>query len=483
MKRFLRIVSLLLVALILVLIVNTIRFSSKQMQVEPISLKAVNDAPIQRLTEAVQVPTVSAKLPADSSAFRAFDEWLDQAFPGVDSLLDQKRLGTFSRLYTWPGKNANLKPVMLIAHTDVVDIATPDAWAHEPFSGAIADGFVWGRGTLDDKVSVMGILEAVELLLQEGYSPERTIYFGFGHDEEVGGSGAQAIAKHLKEEGITLEYVLDEGYYVIEEALPGLVKPLAMVGISEKGYVTLKLEAEVEEAGHSSMPPQITAIGVLSDALQKLEQNPFPAKIEGPLREMFEYAGPEMSPAFRMVFANLWLTGGLIKKQLSAGAASNALLRTTTAPTIVNAGLQENVLPTRAEAVVNFRIIPGETAETVLVRVKDLVENDHLTVAMKTDGIYKDPSPVASTEAFGYQVISKTIRELFPDAVVAPNVTIGATDVSYYSEVSDQLYRFLPFQLQQEDLSRIHGSNERVGIDQYKRAIRWYEQLIRNSCR
>lgn len=483
MKRFLRIVLLLIVALLAVLIVNTIRFSSKQILVDPIVIQPLDDAPVNRLAEAVQIPTISAKLVEDSSQFHKFDQWLDQEFPLVDSLLEQKRLGTFARLYKWPGKNSNLKPVMLIAHLDVVDIAAPNDWTYPPFSGTIADGFIWGRGTLDDKVSVLGILEAVEGLLAEGYTPERTIYLGFGHDEEIDGSGAQAIAADLEAQGIELEYILDEGYYVIEKALPGLDEPLAMIGISEKGYVTLRLEVKLEEGGHSSMPPKITAIGVLSAALQILDQEPFPAKIEGPLRQMFEYAGPEMRPAFKMLFANLWLTGGLIKKQLSAGTASNALLRTTTAPTIVRAGLQENVLPTQAEATINFRIIPGETAESVLQRVKDLVENEYLTVQMKTDGIFKDPSPVASTEAFGYQVISRTIKEMFPGVVVAPNVAIGATDVSYYSEVSDNLYRFLPFQLAQSDLSRIHGSDERIAVDQYKRAIRWYEQLIRNSCK
>lgn len=483
MKRLLRWLAFLLTVLLLILVVNTIRFSSKQIPVDPITIAPLGEGPVQRLAKAIQIPTISTQLPEDSAAFFRFSDWLDEQFPLADSLLNKQSFETFSRLYTWPGRNPKLKPIMLIAHLDVVDIADPDAWTHEPFSGAVSKGFIWGRGTLDDKVSVLGILEAVERLLVEGYAPERTLYLGFGHDEEVGGSGAQAIAQYLKGQEIELAYVLDEGSYIIEEALPGLKAPLALVGISEKGYVTLELEVQLPAGGHSSMPPRQTAIGLLSSALYKLDQQPFPAKIEGPLRQMFRYAGPEMDPAFKMIFANLWLTGGLIKKQFSAAPASNALLRTTTAPTIIRAGLQENVLPTNARATINFRIIPGETSQSVLERVRTIAGSEYLTVRTLPDGIHNNPSPVASTESFGYQVLSRTIREVFPEVVVAPNLTIGATDVRHYTEVSDNLYRFLPFQLQQADLSRIHGSNERIATEQYKKAICWYVQLIRNSCR
>jgi carboxypeptidase PM20D1 len=474
---------LILVGLILVLIVNTIRFNSKQIQVAAIEVKPLDDAPVKRLAKAIQFSTISSQLQQDSSAFRAFDEWLGDNFPLVDSLLTLRRYGAFSRLYHWPGKNPNIKPIMLIAHLDVVAVQEPAAWEKGAFEGIVEDGFLWGRGTLDDKVSVLGILEAAELLLAEGYAPERSLYFGFGHDEEIGGTGAIAMAKALEEAGVQLEYILDEGYYIIEKAFPGLAAPLAIIGLSEKGYVTLQLDVQMADGGHSSMPPPETAIGVLSAAIQKLETEPFPAKIAGPLKQMFTYAGPEMSPVFKMVMANLWLTSGLLSKQLAASSTTNALLRTTTAPTIIKAGIQENVMPTQAQAIVNFRIIPGETAASVKQRVEDLVGSELLKVSYVSEGIFKDPSPVSSTEAFGFQVISKTIREVFPEVVVAPSVTIGATDVSNYSGVSDQLYRFLPLQLSQPDVKRIHGNNERIGVDQYKKSIRFYEQLIRNSCR
>lgn len=483
MKRLLRLLMFLLLGLVLVLLVNTIQFSSKQIQVDPIVVKPLDDAPVERLAEAVQFQTISAQLKQDSSAFRAFDKWIKTTFPLVDSLLTLEKYGDLSSLYHWPGKSPNLKPVMLIAHLDVVAVQEAAAWEQPAFDGVIEDGFVWGRGTLDDKVSVLGILEAAELLLAEGYVPERSLYFGFGHDEEVGGTGAQTMAAALKAKGVELEYILDEGSYVIEGAFPGLDVPLAIINLSEKGYVTLRLDVQMQDGGHSSMPPKETAIGVLSAAIQKLEANPFPAKIKGPVKEMFRYAGPETSPVFKVIMANLWLTNGLLIKQLEKGSASNALLRTTTAPTIINSGIQENVLPTQGQATINFRIIPGETAASVKQRVEDLVGSEFLTVNYVKDGIFKEPSPVSSTDAFGFQVISKTIRELFPEAVVAPGVMVGAADVSYYSEVSDQLYRFLPLQLAQPDLKRIHGNNERISAEAYKTSIRFYEQLIRNSCR
>ncbi|MEM6380055.1 MAG: M20 family peptidase [Bacteroidota bacterium] len=483
MKRLLRWLMLFLLGLILVLLVNTIRFSSKQIQIDPIVVKPLDDAPVKRLAEAVRFQTISANLEQDSSAFYAFDQWLVQTYPLVDSLLSLSRYGAFSRLYHWPGKNPNLDPIMLIAHLDIVGIQEASAWEKPPFEGLVEDGFIWGRGTLDDKVSVLGILEATELLLAEGYAPGRSLYFGFGHDEEIGGTGAQAMAASLKAEGVELEYILDEGYFVIEEALPGLAEPMAIIGLSEKGYVTLSLDVKLEEGGHSSMPPSETAIGVLSSAIQKLEDQPFPAKIDGPLKEMFRYAGPEMSPLFKTVMANLWLTNGILIKQLEASPTSNALLRTTTAPTIINAGIQDNVLPTKGQAIINFRIIPGETAESVKKRVEDLVGSKNLSVNYVSDGIFKNPSPVSSTEAFGFQVLARTIREVFPEAIVAPGVMVGAADISNYTEISDQLYRFLPLQVTQLDLKRIHGKNERVGVDQYKKCIRFYEQLIRNSCK
>ncbi|MFN7116893.1 MAG: M20/M25/M40 family metallo-hydrolase, partial [Saprospiraceae bacterium] len=266
-------------------------------------------------------------------------------------------------------------------------------------------------------------------------------------------------------------------------ALPGLAPPLAMVGVAEKGYVTLHLTAALDEGGHSSMPPKQTAIGILSDAITKLEANPFPARIDGAARGLLDHVGPEMPLPFKIVFANMWLTEDLLKWQFSQAPTSSALIRTTTAPTIIRAGVKDNVLPSTAEAKVNFRILPGETVETVIEQVRRTIGDGRVKVEPDKASFGENPSPVSATNTFGFSVIQKSIREVFPQAIVAPALVIGATDSRHYREVSDNIYRFLPVQVANADLSRIHGQNERVSIENYKNTIRFYRQLILNSTR
>jgi len=267
---------------------------------------------------------------------------------------------------------------------------------------------------------------------------------------------------------------------VIDDALPGLEQPLAMIGLAEKGYLSLELIARLPEGGHSSMPPAQTAVGVLSQAISQLQNNPFPAQIAGATRELFMYAGPEMNWPVRAVFANLWLTEGLLISQLSKTNTTAAMIRTTTAPTMVRAGVKDNVLPTEARAVINFRILPGETTETVINRVHRVIGDDRVTVAPLDSNIF-NPAPVSETSTFGFQVIHKTIGQLYPEAVVAPSLVIGATDSRHYQEVALQTYRFRPIQLEQADISGIHGIDERISVANYEKSIQWYYQLLRNS--
>ncbi len=332
---------MLLVILVLIGIIafNTIRFSSKQIQVEAAKKIEIGDEYIERLRRAIRIQNISFSDHIDSSAFRQMSTFLDTQFPRVDSLLEKKIFSEFSRLYYWPGKNAELKPILLMAHLDVVPIeeATRENWTRPPFSADIHDGQIWGRGTLDDKGSVLSILESVEMLLADGYQPARGIYLAFGHDEEVSGKrGAAKISNYLKEQNINFEYVLDEGMVIVGGALPGLDKPVALVGISEKGYTTLKLTVQLEEGGHSSMPPAETAIEILSKAILQLRAHPFPANLEGPMQELINHVGPEMNLTNKAVFANLWLFEGILKGQLSKSNSANAIIRTTTAPTVFN---------------------------------------------------------------------------------------------------------------------------------------------------
>lgn len=488
MKKLRRLLfRFLLLALIVILgtvAFNTINYSSKQFSYAPVELVDVPNQVIDRLAATVRFPTVSYPDRIDTTAILDLHRFIDSNYVWVDSLLEKYTVNDYSLVYHWPGRNQNLKPVLLIGHTDVVPVEKESAevWTMPPYSGAIKDGYIWGRGTLDDKVSVIGLLEAIELLLQKNHQPERSIYLAFGHDEEVSGqNGAKAMARRFKQQGIQFEYVLDEGAIVLENALPGLSKPLALIGNAEKGYATLTLTARLPEGGHSSMPPAETVIGLLSRSLLRLEDNPFPAKIEGPVKTLFDHTGPELDMPYKAVFANLWLFEGILMNQLAAKPTTNAILRTTIAPTILQAGLKENVLPTEATAKINFRILPGETPETVAAYVRKVLADERIEVKNESPKGAQAPSKVSSITSFGYNVIQKTAKEVFPDAVTTPSLVIVATDSRHYSDVADHIYRFLPLQLNNQDLKRIHGIDERISTDGYKRVVRFYYQLLINS--
>ena len=490
MKKLLRLLLRLflfsLVILAGIFTLNTIGFTSKQVKVEPVQKMEISEKVVSRLSKALQCPTVSYNHKIDTAAFLNLDTLLQASFPLVDSFLERETVNKYSFIYKWQGRNTKLSPILLMGHLDVVPVEESrlSDWEAPPFSGKIIDGNIYGRGTLDDKMSVMGLLEAVEILLKENYTPNRTVYLAFGHDEEVSGkNGAGAIAEKFKERKIDFEYVLDEGGMTLNNAMPGLDAPLAMIGIAEKGYVTLSLTAQLQNGGHSSMPPSQTAIGMLSEAIHKLQQNPFPAKIDGAVGALLNHVGPEMNLFNKVIFANSWLTEDLLIGQFSKSGSANALIRTTVAPTMLRGGFKENVLPTKASAKINFRILPGETTQSVLEYVRDVIDNEQVVVQFSEDSVKENPSPVSSTESFGFETIQATIQQLNPEAVVSPSLVIAQTDSRHFSKVAKDVYRYSPLTLNQEDLSRFHGLNERIEVEQYKNMIRFYRQLIMNSCR
>lgn len=439
-----------------------------------------------RLAEAVQFQTISTADAGawDSTGFLGLHTYIKDTFPLVDSLLEREVVSGLSLLYTWKGQDLTQKPMLLMGHMDVVPVppGTEIAWSHPPFSGARADGFVWGRGTLDDKVSVFGILEAVETLLRDGFEPQTTIYLAFGHDEEIRGSrGAQTIAKKLTNEGVLLSFVLDEGGGISKGVLPGIEAPVALIGTAEKGYVTLELTVEAE-GGHSSVPSRHTAVGRLSRAIARLEADPFPRDLEGPTLQMFERLAPSMDLFEKTIFANLWLLEPLVLHQLSREALTDAAIRTTTAATVMSGGAVENVLPTQARALVNFRIMPSETTESVLERVIDVVDDEDVKV-QKLPGSALEPSRVSDPNTESFALIERTLQQTMPgDIHVSPFLVLGGTDARYFEGIAEQVYRFAPIVLDgSEDAERIHGINERVRIDDYVQGVTFYYQLIRNA--
>ncbi|MFT4762614.1 MAG: carboxypeptidase PM20D1 [Paraglaciecola sp.] len=486
LRLFFRLTLLAVIGIATIFTIKTIRFASKQVKIESIEKIKIGNAPIQRFAKAVQIPTISSTSRVDTTAFENLDSFIQKNYPLMDSLLEKETVNRFSYIYKWQGKNPKLNPILLLAHLDVVPVeeGSLEKWTHLPFSGKIVDGAIWGRGSMDDKSSAFEIMEAVTMLLAVDYLPERTVYLAFGHDEEVSGlNGAQAIVEKFKQRKLEFEFILDEGSLIVENAVAGLANPLALIGIAEKGYTTLTLTANLEDGGHSSMPPAETAVGVLSKAIYTLQENPFPAKIDGAVRDMFDHIGPEMGAFNKTLFANLWLTEKLILKQFSQSPQSNAMIRTTTAPTMLRGGVKDNVLPTKASARINFRIIPGETVESVADYVRQTI-NDNRVIVMSGDAkLSQNPSVVSSTESFGFQIIQTTIQQLNPDVVVAPSLVIAATDSRHYTELSDHIYRFQPIQIEKTETKRFHGINERLEIENYKQGIRFYRELILNAGR
>jgi carboxypeptidase PM20D1 len=326
----------------------------------------------------------------------------------------------------------------------------------------------------------MGIMEAVEALLADGYKPLRTLYLAFGPDEEVGGQrGAAKIAELFKSRGIKADYILDESGAITTGVVPWVSTPVALVGIAEKGYLSLKLSVE-HEGGHSSMPPLQSAIGILASAIHNLERNQFPANLEGPTMQLFDYVGPEMPFGMKFLVANKWLFGRLIKGQLMKFQSTCPAVRTTIAVTVIRAGQRENVLPQSAQAIVNFRLFPGDSIEDVMEHVKTAIGDSRVKISIPGDNAI-EASKISDVNSEGFKILESTIRQVFPDAIVAPYLVPAATDARHYSEISGNILRFLPTRMNSEDLKRIHGTNERVDVENYKEVVQFYVQMIRNS--
>jgi len=435
------------------------------------------DTVSERLAQSLRFVTLSG---ADPRIFKAFHAFLADSFPRV--------FGTLAALVTpsdssqaicleWTGRDPSLSPILFLAHQDVVPVEpeTEKAWESPPFEGRIADGFVYGRGAMDDKGCLITVLAAAETLLSEGFQPERTIYFGFGDNEEIGGDGALRIADALRAKGVHLSFVIDEGMAVTQGYLPGFEMPVALLGIAEKGSALIELTATAE-GGHASMPPRPTASGLLAEAVTAIETHPMPASLNGPTRSMLEFLAPEARFPLNMVFANLWLFSPLVKANLARKPATDATTRTTMAVVKLESGIKENVVPSEARAVLNFRIQPGDTVDDVVRHVRSLVDTTHIAVTLRPDS--REPSPISSPETASFNLVSRVIRQVFPEAVVAPALVLGGTDSRHFSDMADAVYRFLPLRFLPGDAARIHGTNERVSVNNVAEMVRFYYGLI-----
>lgn len=484
MKKLLLTIVFAIVALVAVMLVraNTAFDDVQLAPAEDLPQLALNeDAVVERFANAIRLRTISHddRSNFDANAFLAFHDYLRQSFPLVHDQAEITIISDYSLVFHIAGSDPGLKPVLFMGHMDVVpvdDVTLPE-WTHDPFAGTIADGMIWGRGTVDNKLSVMSFLEATEALLADGYQPSRSLYLAFGHDEEVGGrDGAKETAKYLQEQGIEFEFVLDEGGLVGEGLMQGVDRPVAVIGVAEKGYVNLRLRVDAP-GGHSSQPPPQTALGTLSRAIVKVEDNPFPAELTY-IKQTFDAIAPYSTFGNRLAMANSWLIGPVVKSSLLGDKKSAASMRTTTAATMASGSSKSNILPTRAEAVVNFRIIPGETAESVRDRVTGIIDDDRVDVSMEYS---IDPSPVSPTDSYGYELLARTIRGFDDNIIVAPYLVQGGTDARYFYSVSPNVYRFIMARATPDTIRRIHGIDERIAVEDYLTAIRFYYAVMRQA--
>ncbi|SHF05678.1 carboxypeptidase PM20D1 [Microbulbifer donghaiensis] len=490
MKKLLLGIATTFLLLAALLLVRTATYTAPPLAEVAIQKRTIDGRPIaQHLSEAIQFRTVSSQLPEPQtqSQFEAFIGWLAKTYPEVHSAMAPARLGIdpehrYTLLFTWPGKRADLAPILLSAHYDVVPVipGTERDWQHPPYEGAIDDTHIWGRGALDDKSAAIALMEATTLLLAQGFQPERTVYLSLTSDEETGGdSGTAAVVEKLKQDGVQLAWSLDEGSFLLRGFIPGVDATVASINVAEKGYMTVDLVAR-GQGGHSSMPPQETAVDILAKALTNLRQSPLPSGLEGLSGDMFDSIAPYMPFGKKMLFANRWLFGSLIDSALSTQPGTAAMLHTTIAPTMLSGSVKDNVLPIEAVATINLRVHPRDSIEGIVKHLNAAIDDERVEVKVRRADT---ASRVSSTESVGFNNIAEAAQQTYGPLVIAPGLTVAGTDSRRYETVADDSYRFNPMVVTKEDTHGFHGTNERISIENMVHATNFYSLLIEKSSR
>jgi carboxypeptidase PM20D1 len=432
------------------------------------------------LSEAIQFRTISlTRATGDRAEFERLHAWMQTRYPAFHAATQREVISDLSLLYTWAGSDPAQPPMLFLAHQDVVPVPdeTRAAWRVDPFAGVIQEDAVWGRGAMDDKGSLVALLEAAETLAASGRRPTRTIMFAFGHDEEIGSpDGAQRIAALLHQRGVRAWFVIDEGMAAINPH-PITGAPVAMIGISERGAGILRVRAE-STPGHASMPGRETAVSLIAEAVDRIHAMPIEHRLEGgPALDMMRALAPELSLTSRVAVANEWLFGPMIRAQFSSNPAADALLGTTVAPTVIRGGDNVGILPSEAQALINFRIHPRDTAEGLLRQAQDAVAGlEGVTVEWASPPL--PATAVSSTTSSSYALIANVSRAVMPEAAVAPGLVLAGTDARHYADVAENVYRYQPILLSVEDLDMPHGVNERMTLANYERMIRFYIGLM-----
>ncbi len=473
------IVAGILAALIAFILVRAILFvPEKKENITPEIISVDTDKVTESLSELIKCRTVSDrnKENEDESEFVKFEETLSKLFSNVYKTCTLEKPSDRALLFKWKGKSSDA-PTVLMSHYDVVSVVEED-WEKPPFDAVIENGVLWGRGTLDTKGTLNGILSAAEMLIGEGFVPENDIYFAFGGDEEINGHGATDIVRLFKERKITPALVLDEGGAVVENVFPGVSKPCALIGIAEKGMLNVEYSVK-GGGGHSSSPAPRTPVGRLSRACVRMEKKPFKFRLTEPAAQMLDTLGRNSTFIYRVIFANLWLFSpvlNLLTKK--TGGELNALVRTTTAFTQMEGSKGMNVIPPYARMVSNHRIMAPETTSSVLEKIKKTVADEKVEIKM-IDGM--DPSRISATDTEGYERLKKAVSGTWSDAIVSPYLMLACSDSRHWGEISDRVYRFSAMALSKEERGTIHGNNERIPLATIAKTVEFYIRIIKNS--
>jgi carboxypeptidase PM20D1 len=482
-RRLALVLFLLIAILVAVVLVRTFTYKAPAAA----DLSAVKVAPpiavdvaaaAQHLSQAVQIQTVSHQDPAEDqpAEWARLHDFLAASYPAAHAAMTREIVGKNTLVYTWKGSDTSLAPIVLMAHQDVVPVTpgTEKDWKHPPFAGEIADGAVWGRGSIDDKGSLITLFEGLEALAKAGFKPRRAVMVVSGEDEEVRGEGAKAAAALMKSRGIKAEFVLDEGQAVIVGD-PVTGGRLALIGTAEKGYATLAVTARAP-GGHSSAPPTDGGgVVTLARAVVAIAERGAPMDFQGPGAAMLQTVAPKAPFTVRMAVANAWLFKPLLIKEIAATPAGAALLHTTTAPTMLKGSPKENVLPQDATAWINYRIAPGDSAAAVMARARKAVAGLHATLAWSSPPL--EPSAVSSTGSDGWKVVAATVAQA-TSAPVAPGLVTAGTDSRSLQDVAADVYRFQPMDFSLTDTEMIHGTNEHLTLKNLEQSVQFYARLI-----
>lgn len=512
MKQFFLIIIGLLVVLVLFLLAKTFFYPFAKLNTSDETSAVENTFPsersIKRFAGGIRIPTISREVYADTD-FRPFDEfslYLQKEYPRVYEKMDTMTVNKYGLLFHWKGKNSQAKPILFLSHYDVVPVVGYDAdnlsqsqgdtifdltqkvatpfetdqtkWQYPPFSGAVANGRVYGRGTLDMKCMLFSLFEAADSLIGENFQPEQDIWFAFGHDEEVSGrQGALKIAEYFKNKGLSFDAVYDEGGIIAtpKSVLESINKPLALIGTGEKGFLTLRIKVK-GIGGHSSMPPAKSSLVYAAEIIEKLNNEQMPAEIIAPIEAFLDNIGGEMDFKSRLTIANQWLLKSLLIGSLSKSPASNALVRTTTAISMAKGSDAPNVLSSVSEVTVNFRILPGNTVAQVKEHVDGICANYEVEIEEISS---REPSNISPTDVKGFSVVKEAVSKLYPEAIISSYITIGGTDAYKYQIVSDHIYRFIPLYLTQYEQRTIHNENESISLDTFGKMIWYFKDIMK----